>query len=332
MTPEEVITVQESSPALYYPRCQPKSVYPSYKLAGAIRRYAEVLVLGSSRMNCIRGEFVLGTKDRFYNAAIWGADVVGYMRQFLQRLPQDRLPRKVILGIDPWWFRKEASVQPDADSFQPASRLEIVDFGWRTGLWWITQRQAYSAASTLIGISAKSASFGLRPDGSFFPGPHWFELGSSGAETQLKELRDGADPWFRRTAPGVSGDALGEMERLLTYCRAHGIMVIGYISPLHPELYEATRATLGLDYYQQMGGAVAPLFKKQGFPLFDFQDPAVIGCTAFEFLDGLHETEVCTARALVAMANSDARVKSIFDTNKLGQLLIHRSSEWRLGI
>lgn len=328
MTPEQVIREQMATSALYYPRCQPRSVYPKYKLMGATLREPTVLVLGSSRMNSLRSEFLSGPRERFYNANVWGADVVGYLQQFLRHLPQAHLPHTIIVGIDPWWFRGQAPVEPAADFFDSPSVMEILDFGWRTGLWWTTQKAVFSPPG-LIGITARQLRLGIRQDGSFFPGTL---ARPQPPKVELEELQNQAAPWFERSGSVLSASALSEFERFLEYCAAHNMTVIGYFPPLHPSVYEAVRATPGLEYYREAFPAVAARLNKFGFPAFDFQNPGTLGCTVAEFMDGSHETEVCTARAVLAMANADPHVGSIFRTQFLEQAFEHRSSEWLLGL
>jgi hypothetical protein len=103
-------------------------------------------------------------------------------------------------------------------------------------------------------------------------------------------------------------------------------------SVVKPNTYMQLSRTTGMTVSSPAAGsALSPLFGKQKFSLFDFQHPAKIGCIAQEFLDGVHESEVWTVRALRVMATLDARLKSIFDSNKLQQLPLHRRSEWQLG-
>jgi hypothetical protein len=46
-------------------------------------------------------------------------------------------------------------------------------------------------------------------------------------------------------------------------------------------------------------------------------------------LDAFHESEVCAAKELLAMAGRDSRAASVFDADKLQTLLSHRPSEWQ---
>jgi len=325
-----VIAVQQHSRALYYPVGHPYSVLPQYKLAGATIQRREILVLGSSRANCMRSDFLRGPSDRFYNAAVWSAANIGFARLFLGRLPSNQLPRYVLLSIDPWWFYRDNPAQPGPDFFRSSTPLEIVDFSWRTGLWWLTQRQAYERLDTRIGILAKQMDCGLRPDGSFFAGPSLWAARSRNEKEQMEQVQNHNDPWFSKSSPGISAATLEEMRGLLDYCAARHIVIIGYISPLNPELYSTIRNDKLRAFNFQVGPKLASLFAQRGFPFFDFQNPAIPGCNADEYGDLVHETEVCSARNLLAMARQDRRMTALVDADKLQALLANRKSDWQL--
>jgi hypothetical protein len=330
-SPAEVVTIQSSTPALYYPLYQPKSAYPAYKLEGARRRQPSILILGSSRGFSIRGEFARDPHS-LYNATLFGADQVGIMRRFLEHLPQDRLPRTVIWTVDPWWFHSGAVVAPDAKYFEPATRMEILDFAWRNGISWGVHHRFSPGPANLIGANAKLQHSGLRPDGSFQAGERWLDTIPNLLNTQLSDERNQADPWFHPASGEISAPAIDEARRFLAYCKSHGIEVIGYMSTFHPALYAAMRSDPRLDYYWRVGPALAPIFRENGAEFFEFQDPAQIGCAASEYLDAFHESEVCTIRVLLTMSKSSARIRSLFDVENLQRWLDHRTSDWQLGL
>ncbi len=328
--PERVLELQESEPVLYAPMYQPRQVYPRYKLLGAIKRHPEVLAIGSSRILSVRNELVRESGNLFYNAYMFAAPL-GSIRQFLEQLPPDRLPRYLILDIDPWWFRQDAQTQPEPDFFQPSSPMQIIDFAWRNGIYCGTQRWTYLAPPTLIGASARMTRAGLRLDGSFSANERFLDSVPNLLESTLKSVRDGTDQHFLNGSPSLSAGAIEETQRLLNYCSAHHVLIIGYISTYHPSLYDTVRKDSRMDFLWRVAPALAQRFHEAGALLFDFQDPARIGCHAGEYLDPIHESEVCTAKELLAMALQDSRVGAVIDAGKLEGFLSHRRSDWQLG-
>ena len=331
ITPQRVVELQESGFFLYYPLYQPKSVYPSYKLRGVLERHPDVLALGSSRIFSLRNEFVRESGKPFYNAGMFGVLPIGSIRQFLERIPPGQLPSSLLLVVDPWWFREGAQVQAEPDFLEPSSQIQIFDFAWRNGIYCGTQRWALFAPRSLIGANARLQGSGLRPDGSFFPTEVWHNSMPNVVEIRLKKLREGTDEMFRDGSLGLSHDAIEEMQRLLKYCSTHRIRLIGYLSSYHPSLYAALRSDSKQAYIWHVAPALAPMFQEAGAAFFDLEDPAGIGCSIAEYLDEVHESEVCTARALIAMANRDVRAAKVFDAEKLQGFLSRRRSAWQLG-
>ncbi len=330
IAPQRVLELQKSLHALYEPMYQPKSVYPSYKLLVTLQRRPDVLALGTSRILSVRNEFVRESGERFYNGYMFSAPV-GSMREFLEQIPTNQLPRFLLLDVDPWWFSEDAQIEPEPESFQPSSQMQVLDFAWRNGVYAGTQRWMFSAPPGLIGAGARLSGSGLRPDGSYFFKQRMLDLNPSLLESQLKGVREGTDGRFHRGSTNLSHDAIEEVQRLLNYCSAHHVMVIGYLSTYHPALYVALRSDSRMSYLWRVAPTLAPRFQEAGALLFDFQDPGGVGCRAAEYLDSGHESEVCTAKTLLAMADHDSRTQVILDAGKLEGFLNHRRSDWQLG-
>ena len=331
ITPQRILALQQSGPVIWDPMYQPKSASPAYKILGARQRRPEVLALGTSRIYSLRHELLRVAGTRFYNGCVF-ASPLGGIRQFLEQLPSDHLPHAVILDIDPWWFDEHAQVQPPPDYFRPASQMQILNFAWRNGLYLLTQRWAMLAPRNLIGGGSRLRGSGLRADGSWSTKYRSLDTIPNLLETQLSDVRAGTDERFLRGSPGVSSAAVEEMQRLLNYCSAHHMALIGYMSTYHPSLYEALKRDSMQAYIWQIAPVLAPMFQKAGEAFFDLQDPAVAGCQAGEYLDSFHESEVCTARELIVMARGDSRAAAIIDAGKLEGFLSHRRSEWQLAL
>jgi hypothetical protein len=329
-TPVHVLELQKSGPVIYDPMYQPKSDYPAYKVLGTIQHRPDVLALGTSRIFQIRHEFIRESEAPFYNGYMFAARL-GAMRQFLERTTLNPRPHVLILDLEGWWFREDAPVAPETGYFQSASQMQILDFAWRNGLYLATQRWAMRASRNLIGGSARLHGSGLRADGSFFANERFLDAVPNLLETQLSGVRQGTDERFMRGSPQVSQQAVEEVQKLLNYCSAHHIVLIGYLSTYHPSLYQTLRDDPRHAYLWQIAPVLEPMFRQSGAAFFDFQDPAVVGCPAAEYLDVNHESDVCTTRLLVAMAGRDPRAASVFDSGKLQGFLSQRRSEWQLG-
>ena len=330
-TPEHVLALQRSAPVLFEQMYQPKNDYPAYKVLGVRENRPRVLALGTSRIFSLRHEFVRESAGGFYNGYIFSAPL-GAMRKFLERLSADQLPHALILDIDPWWFDEHAEIEPPPDYFEYPSQMEILDFAWRNGLYLLTQQWAMRSPPNLIGGSARLNKSGLRADGSSYPNFRRFDRIPHLLEKELHDVREGTDINFLRGSQTVSSAAVEEMQKLLDFCSTHHILLIGYLSTFHPSVYKTLQEIPSDAYIWHVAPILTARFQKADALLFDFQNPSEVGCSASEYLDPGHESEVCTARILVAMARRDSRAASLFDADKLQRLLSHRPSDWQLGL
>jgi hypothetical protein len=331
LTPDQAVARQRESGALYLPDFHRwPQFFARYHLAGVIQRHPEIVIFGSSRVKTMRSDLFRTPASQF-NAGLPGTDLAtGNWRRFLEKVPPGGLPRYVFIGIDPWWYRTLATVEPSPDFTDAYSSLELVDFAWRRGFWWSIDQLKHPSAPApgYLGVQAMRERLGLRPDGSL---SSLRGEGDENAEEVERRLQQGKRP-FLHDSPTLSRRATEEFERFLLYCQERHIHVIGYLSPFKPTHYAAMRREHGIDYFWNVAPALTPLFEHTQNELFDLTDPALPGCADAEFLDGVHESEVCSARVLLAMARRSQVVESLIDVSRLEDLLAHRKSERELGL
>jgi hypothetical protein len=328
-TPDEAFEIQQRTKALYFPSFHSWPLFfARYHLVGALKRRPRVLVFGSSRVKTLRSDF-FREPERQFNAGIPGTDnAVGSWRRFLLALPPDGLPSTIFINLDPWRFGAATVVQPEPDFLRRYSRLEILDFAWRKGFWWSVDQVRTRPAPVpgFLGVEAQRERSGLRPDGSLFK-PR--RAPDESLEDVQRNLDAGQAPFFQGE-PRLSQPALDELKRFLDLCAEHRIKVIGYVSSLKPAYYAAMKSDPRFAYSWLVAPALAPLFEQTHHELFDFLDPAKLGCDDGQFLDSMHESEVCTVRLLLAMAKESETVASLVDARELQTLLDHRRSAWEL--
>jgi hypothetical protein len=244
------------------------------------------------------------------------------------------VPRYILLDFDPWWFRQGATVEASSGLEEPYSSREIVDFAWRRGFWWsLEQLSSRSVAGGgFLGAQAITQHQGVRPDGSFFL-PAGFRPKKEGAvlrEELEQRVRDGIWPWVH-DSENLSISAVHELRRFLDFCEARGIRVVGFMSVFRPEYYSAVQQERGLRYIWKVKPALEPVFEQAHSSFLDYLDPSSIGCPEQEFVDPLHESEVCAIRMLIKMAEQSEVVASVVDAGKLKAMLRNRTSDWQLG-
>ena len=100
---ERVIRFQDHHPRAYYSRGMLDEGTFRYKYLQLLRRHRRVVALGSSRVMQFRAEMFGAEGASFYNGGGLIHSVED-LQQFFDRLPNDRAPQVVILGIDFWWL------------------------------------------------------------------------------------------------------------------------------------------------------------------------------------------------------------------------------------
>ena len=66
----------------------------------------------------------------------------------------------------------------------------------------------------------------------------------------------------------------------------------GFLPPFAPSVYKAMSSRQGgYDYLKALPKVLKPLFDGHGFGFEDFTDPAVLGFSDAEYVDGLHASE-----------------------------------------
>ncbi len=328
-TPDQIVPIQARTGALYLPEFHDWSLFfPRYFLVGARAHLPEVMVLGSSRVKTVRSVF-FRAPEREFNAGIPATNTVGTWRAFLGALPQDRLPRVILLDINPWWFRSATRVQPARDFMAGYSTMQLLDFSWRRGFWWSVDqlRSPRPRVEGFLGVQGQRERSGLRPDGSLLLSKREPD---EPPDVVAQNILDGTRPFFHDAGP-LSQPALAEMEAFLRFCDERGVRVVGYISGFKPSYFAGLQREPRLAYFFQTAPALAPLFAATHQELFDFLDASTIGCTDAEFLEPMHESDVCTLRTLAAMARRSATVASVVDADALDAMRSRRASDWELG-
>jgi len=313
---EEVASRQAAGePILYGPAYRDN--YYVFKLASAIRRRPDVLVLGSSRSMQFRAG-LFGPNERFYNAG-GAAQSIAEARRFVTDLPAASMPRLLIVGLDQPWFNARTGGQhaPSRIPHQIAAERGTAAnramntsrfFFWDLCQGKIPVRQLLRGrdpvyGQTAIGIAAAVRGAGFRNDGSYQYG--WL-LNPDPVDRRLAEgyqrLRDDTGHLTRGDA--VSQPGLDEVEALLGFARARGIDVIGFAPPYAPGIYrkmaEGGRHTYLADSASRLGAA----FARHGFRFFDFTDAAGVGAEDDDMIDDVHASEVVCLKMYLAMLES----------------------------
>lgn len=303
-----------------------------YKLENANVRKADVMALGTSRVMQFREEYF---KTSFYNC---GGSVKGHYNEysnFLLNMDGDAMPGYLIVGLDAWNFNAETDRhEPVYDSFQQivkseSSKISIIKrigVDYFKGKWKIHDLfQRYDN----LGFNGIIYGDGFRKDGSYF----YRHNIANPQDSEDYEYRD----TFARIETGTSGfeyggegeintETLQCMEAFLTFCKGKDIMVVAFLPPYAPSVYDRMRDAGEYSYIDEIGPAVKELCDKYGYEIYDFTDIRQLGCDDSYFIDGFHGSEVAYGMMLREMCRDNSKLGEVIDTEKLDDCISDRFS------
>jgi hypothetical protein len=288
-----------------------------YKLQSVVSRKPEVLVLGTSRVMALRGDFF---RDgvQFFNAGN-GITRLGHLRPFLARVPPRSTPKIIVLGVDQYFLNAnfdslaaddmtrqwDADVGADAIFFSSWTKI-YGDF--RQGKFTL-QHLAQPAAQRRIGLNAVVHANAFRNDGSYLWGEYVRDPDNpNNGDYQFHGTFDRIANGYRRFeyAAHVADANLAELQRFLADCSKRGIHVVGFLPPFAHVVYQKMRSMpVEYGYLAEIPARVQPVFAQYGYRLFDFSDLADLGASDRETIDGFHGSEKAYLRLFVRMAQGD---------------------------
>jgi len=305
----------------------------SLKLGRILRDAPEVLVIGSSRTLDMRKEF-FQPQFTFYNGGRLASDI-WVMRQALQQLPTDRLPKHLLIGLDQYKFNVGSSnYHPDDITPQVVKeKFDLEEQGWdRFGDVWPAVAEDLLKGkihpptdhdSKTVGLAAKMRASGFRNDGSYRYGALIdVPAAQRSSEKRMKDvferIEDSDEPFEH--GDSINPHSLDEVGRLLDWCKSHGIKVTAYFPPFAPSAIEAMRQPPHrYKYLETLYPQVSQIFAHKGFRLFDFT--RVPGSTDDQFVDGFHASDRIAATILLEMAKEDPLAREIVDEERVRALL-----------
>jgi hypothetical protein len=258
-----------------------------------------------------RAEMFGDASAGFYNAGGLVTSVED-LQEFVERLPPDRTPGLVFLGIDSWWLKPgRSSEEPFRVSHDGALSWQEHLLAFRTLV--MDRRMARATLEALrsgpetarIGIHAQARGQGFRFDGSMDSGPPSGRARRRGfvdpdRPTTVKRIRTGAG--FFKPAPAVSGPRLQALRDTLLRLRERGTLVVGFAPPICSEgvrLLESDprHRRFWLQYRERLEG----VFEELGLPYVDASSPARIGLDDRYMIDGIHGGETLHVHVLRRM-------------------------------
>ena len=299
-------------------------------LAPLRRGRPEMLVLGSSRMQVLRGCGGAGVRGcGFVNGAMQGAvldDVLGVYG--LYDTPERR-PRRVLLGIDPWtesasgegWralAEERAMVMRRAGI--PVSPLRDAVAVWARSLRTLATPEYFRLSLHSFrrhgarGIAwrptdvARNAEKTKLPDGSVT----WSALPDDNAQRAAARFASSGlahDPRFHDLAHRAPGRT-GALERFVRYLGSEGVTVTIVLVPFPAAVYDASRRLSG-DSLARVERDLHAMAARTRVRVAGSFDPRAAGVTTADFFDETHLRPEALARVVAVRGFGGAEARSV---------------------
>jgi hypothetical protein len=306
-----------------------KNLGAEYKFKATSKKKAQVLALGSSRIMEFRSEFF--TKP-FYNAGRGGGNI-SYVGEFMNSLPDEALPKVLIVALDHSGFidERKPNIEPLRSNENPHLRIlrliagssmrVYVDF--LSGKFRLSQL-VHDSALSKIGLTANARNSGWRNDGSYRYPEDEVETSLSPEKKysdSIKKIRSGDEGYFR-PASRLDDRRVAELFKLARFCKTKRIHLVAFLPPFAEMVYEMMRSRKKTyAYLEMLPLAISDAAAREGFVFYDFSQGLQWGISDQEMIDGLHASEKANVRLYLYMLSQDPFLSDFSDKTSLTHAL-----------
>ncbi|MEG0896124.1 MAG: hypothetical protein RSD54_04505 [Ruthenibacterium sp.] len=302
-------------------------------LANNMEPMPDYLALGSSRVLQLSRK-VMKT-DSFFNCGMTGGDARDVLDTFYLFDREDRLPKTIIIGFDPWLLRD------DADAFDKRSDTALYatflseKLGIETTFEKPDAEQKWTALFSPSYFQNNISYLQRDSDGADKPKPVSGNLYAQGTEVKCGDGSLLYTAEFRnQTQEAINFSALNTcnfvlrlegypklgikmpevFDKFFAYAKERNVNIVLLLAPFHPIVYDhLVENAEKYGGFMQTEPAVRKLAAKYDFEVFGSYNPyAIDGVTEADFYDGLHCTAGCLDKIIwgKGVTNPDAKAPS----------------------
>jgi len=313
----------------------------AYKLQRALYVKPDLLMLGSSRVTQFR-DVMAPDGARFYNASL-AATSLGSARAFLSSLYEYHVPKTILLGIDPWWFRPGRSGQyADKGNIQ-----QVVDFNYQAFI-----STALSSGASMrvlnslmgenlrqktdplggrrpVGYHAALTGNGFRADGSYQYGDiltgrnRSMKTRHMGAAENFAFYREQASLSLGRFSYTGDIDSAEQalLREIIQQAQSRGINLVLFFPPIAAKVMEAVRNTPNqAAYFNKVRKVVSAIATEFRVEFHNFHDLGELGIADSHTIDGVHVDEIASLAMLRRMIDESPVLASLYDQKGIERL------------
>jgi hypothetical protein len=267
-----------------------------------MERSKEIVVLGSSR--CMQISKNLFPNNSFHNFSVSGSDIEDMLTIFNLLDKHDKLPKKIILGIDPWVLNgnykdsRWKSLAPEYNSmlnkFDNSKyniNLDVEQAKYlKFRLSELFSFVYFQASINNINENyfptneEKLDNYVLRKDGSFY------EYGySKRKQDEINKLATEFDYNSSDNFTELDSRKKELLQDLLKYLKQKGIEILVFIPPFHPITFNNIISKIPM--YYETTSYINDLSDKLAFKVIGNNNPGDFELLDSDFYDGMHMTQ-----------------------------------------
>lgn len=278
-----------------------------YKFTAVNRIQPDILIIGSSRIQAWRPEYLFLEDGVAYNAAVTSAEPLEFA-WFIEALERrGNLPEVLIISLDHQFFNADSEFihRNRVETVVPSLTysFDYVINGFRD----VVRNNSYVTnprgiisfyrnyiPTNSIGTVAQDTGRGYRYDGSY-SFPNVVELSPRIIELHQESFNNGESIFEHGdTVDEISVNAINT---ILDIASRHDVIVVGVILPYNSVNYRETIDSGNFTFIPQVLSRLDTLFSQYNMPLLDFTYPESVGGSDAEMYDYWHAGEVLSLRA-----------------------------------
>lgn len=260
----------------------------------------EILVLGSSRTMLINSTYF--PDQTFFNNSVSGASIEDIIALFQIYKERNILPRKIIIGIDPWllnknnkqlrWKRLEDYYnkyhkKPDLPLTQHSfdKYLELFSLSYFQSSIKVIPKLFAGTSRPMATLEKYNESNTKLTDGSLVYGAVYRNATQEVIDSKIDGFING-EIYSIENFESISDELWSEFQEFISTLKKEGITVEFFMCPYAPKVYD--KVAMAYPNAEKTESLILRFAKSNGIKVYGSFDPNHLGFNKTYFYDGMH--------------------------------------------
>jgi len=293
-------------------------IFQKYIILG-LPKPPETVILGTSKDLLIDSSFLQGSPAHVLNCAVSGAVLEDEMALYGTMIAKGWHPKKVILGVEPYFFNKNlgrnlyGAVRQyyyafcDTLGIKGTPRHELffkygnykqlisMEYFQKSLLFWMGTGNNHHY---MVTDRRENKNKTRTPNGSIVYTQEYREFTTLATDRLAEKAATPDGMYFAENFKELSPDLKNRFEKFIGYLQSHHIQVEFVFTPYHPMFFDRLKALPDYHVSLEAEKYVRQFAKDKGIPLFGSIDPTECGMDHTDFYDEQHLKKEALVRIL----------------------------------